>query len=188
MAEERGGNEGENVHRFASPVPVCPNSTLRSVSPFDQLVAALDDDSIVGTDDPDYPLTRDALAGCVSQPDYMRRVVKDQFRLRASNKKLDAETVQKLCSKAIRALHIRECSQHEPALVWPVLSLPSLLVGVCRPACLLFVVAVSLRRSCHREWCLAILRLLPPQTKQVRGGYVVARVVVVCAHHTQAVD
>ena len=72
--------------------------------------------------------------------------------------------------------------QHEPTL------LPSLLVGVCRPACVLFIVAVSLRRSCHREWCLAILRLLPLQPKQVRGGFVVARVVVVCAHHNQAAD
>ena len=56
VAEERGGNEGENVHRFASPASAWPNSTLRSVTPFDQLVAALDDDSIVGTDNPDYPL------------------------------------------------------------------------------------------------------------------------------------
>ena len=187
MAEERGGNEGENVHRFASPASAWPNSTLRSVTPFDLLVDALDDDSIVGADDPDYPLTRDALATCVSQPDYMRRVVKHQFKFRASNKNLDDDTVQKLCSKAIGTLRISECSQHEPALVWPVLSLPSLLVGVCRPACL-FVVAVSLRRSCHREWCLAILRLLPPQPKQVRGGCVVARVVVVCVHHNQAAD
>ena len=167
---------------------MCPNSTLRSVTPFDLLVAALGDDSIVGTDDPDDPLTRDDLAALVSRPCLMRAFVAYQFKFRASNKNLDDDTVQKLCSKAIRALHIRECSQHEPALVWPVLSLPSLLVGVCRPACLLFVVAVSLRRSCHREWCLAILRLLPPQTKQVRGGYVVARVVVVCAHHNQAAD
>ena len=155
MADERGGNEGENVHRFASPVPVCPNSTLRSVTPFDLLVAALDDDSIVGTDTPDDPLTRDDLAELV-HPRFMRMVVKARFKFRASNKKLDDDTVQKLCSKAIRALRTSECSQHEPALVWTVLSLPSLLVGVCRPACPLFVVA-SLRRSCHREWCLAIL-------------------------------
>ena len=149
-------------------------------------MAALADDSIVGTDDPDDPLSQAALAACVSQPDIMRFVVKHRFKFRASNKKLDDDTLQTLCSKAIGTLRISECSRlgvasHRP----PVLSLPSLLVGVCRPACL-FVVAVSLRRSCHREWCLAILRLLPPQRKQVRGGYVVARVVVVCVHHNQA--
>ena len=151
-------------------------------------MAALADDSIVGTDDPDDPLSQAALAACVSQPDIMRFVVKHRFKFRASNKKLDDDTLQTLCSKAIGTLRISECSRlgvasHRP----PVLSLPSLLVGVCRPACLLFVVAVSLRRSCHREWCLAILRLLPLQPKQVRGGFVVARVVVVCAHHNQAV-
>lgn len=151
-------------------------------------MAALDDDNIVGTDHPAKPLSRRVLDMFVAEPHVMGLFVKAQFKLRTSNKELDDDTVEKLCSKASHTLRISECSQHEPALVWPVLSLPSLLVGVCRPACLLFVVAVSLRRSCHREWCLAILRLLPPQTKQVRGGYVVARVVVVCAHHNQAVD
>ena len=132
-------------------------------------MAALADDSIVGTDDPDDPLSQAALAACVSQPDIMRFVVKHRFKFRASNKKLDDDTLQTLCSKAIGTLRISECSQDEPALGVAVFSLPSVLVGVCRPACL-FVVAVSLRRSCHREWCLAILRLLPPQPKQVRGG------------------
>ena len=116
MADERGGNEGENVHPFASPVPVCPNSTLRSVTPFDLLVAALGDDSIVGTDDPDAPLTRDGLAALVSQPALMSAFVGFRFKFRTSNKKLDGDTLQKLCSKAICALRISECSQHEPAL------------------------------------------------------------------------
>ena len=79
-------------------------------------MAALADDSIVGTDDPDDPLSQAALAACVSQPDIMRFVVKHRFKFRASNKKLDDDTLQTLCSKAIGTLRISECSQDEPAL------------------------------------------------------------------------
>ena len=95
---------------------MCPNSTLRSVTPFALLVAALGDDKIVGTDDPDAPLTRDGLAALVSQPELMSAFVGFRFKSRASNKNLDSDTLQKLCSKAICALRISECSQHEPAL------------------------------------------------------------------------
>ena len=121
---------------------MCPNSTLRSVTPFALLVAALGDDKIVGTDDPDAPLTRDGLAALVSQPELMSAFVGFRFKSRASNKNLDSDTLQKLCSKAICALRISECSQHEPAL-GGFHSPHCLLVCAGPPAC-----CSSLRCSC----------------------------------------
>ena len=79
-------------------------------------MAALDDDNIVGTDHPAKPLSRRVLDVFVAEPHVMGLFVKAQFKLRTSNKKLDDDTVEKLCSKASHTLRISECSQHEPTL------------------------------------------------------------------------
>ena len=76
----------------------------------------LDDDNIVGTDHPAKPLSRRVLDVFVAEPHVMGLFVKAQFKLRTSNKKLDDDTVEKLCSKASHTLRISECSQHEPTL------------------------------------------------------------------------
>ena len=142
-------------------------------------MAALDDDNIVGTDPPAKPLSRRVLDMFVAEPHVMGLFVKAQFKLRTSNKKLDDDTVEKLCSKASHTLRISECSQHEPTLGVASAIMP-LTACWCVPARrVLLVVAVSLRQS-----CLTILRLLQ-QSKQVCGGCVAARVWL---HRNQAAD
>ena len=79
-------------------------------------MAALDDDNIVGTDEPARPLSRRDLDMFAARPRVMEWFVKVHFKLRTSNKELDDDTVEKLCSKASHTLRTSECSQHEPTL------------------------------------------------------------------------
>ena len=97
-------------------------------------MAALDDDNIVGTDHPAKPLSRRVLDMFVAEPHVMGLFVKAQFKLRTSNKKLDDDTVEKLCSKASHTLRISECSQHEPTLGVASATMP-LTARWCVPCC-----------------------------------------------------
>ena len=88
---------------------------MHAATAFEQLTAALDDDNIVGTDDPTEPLSQLTLGALVSNPAIMEMFVADRFKLRTSNKELDQTAVRNLCLKARRNLRNSACSLHQPS-------------------------------------------------------------------------
>ena len=88
---------------------------MHAATAFEQLTAALDDDNIVGTDDPTEPLSQLVLGALISNPAIMQVFVADQFKLRTSNKELDQTAVRNLCLKAHRNLRNSACSLHQPS-------------------------------------------------------------------------
>ena len=78
---------------------------MHAVSPFEQLVAALDCNEIVGEEDPYEPMDVSLLKTLVSYPAPLIQVyVQARFRLRENGAMLDDTFVWKLCTKALAAL------------------------------------------------------------------------------------
>lgn len=86
-----------------------------AVSPFQQLVAALDCDEIVGKDFSTDSMDMQELRMFVESPMLMRACVKARFRLRENGAMLDDTFVKKLSTKASAAL--KKTSAHAEAAV-----------------------------------------------------------------------
>ena len=88
---------------------------MHAVSPFEQLVAALDCNEIVGEEDPYEPMDVSLLKTLVSYPAPLIQVyVQARFRLRENGAMLDDTFVKKLSTKASAAL--KKTSAHAEAV------------------------------------------------------------------------
>lgn len=77
-------------------------SRWQTATPFQQLVAALDNANIYGEDDDVDPLSQRALAFVLEDEARMQQFVKERFKLRGSGKTLSDTTVKNLSWKALQ--------------------------------------------------------------------------------------
>ena len=83
---------------------VMVKTAMHTPSPFDQLMAAIGTDKVVGTDVSNCPLSRESLKYFVAHPGLMKAYLCQTFRFRETHAPLDTATVHQLSDLAISRL------------------------------------------------------------------------------------
>lgn len=107
---DQGGKQVQRGGDFSPSLSFCNSfPMLRAATPFQQLVAALDNANIYGEDDDVDPLSQRALAFVLEDEARMQQFVKERFKLRGSGKTLSDTTVKNLSCKALQHFETSAC-------------------------------------------------------------------------------